>query len=82
MNMRSESKEIYGVSVFPVLAVLHQIRRWWVLRDLKDHWNSRHKVNSICRRHGWDDLIRFQNIERQYFMTRATAKRYQSEGVI
>ncbi|EME8471861.1 TPA: hypothetical protein OT801_003420 [Morganella morganii] len=82
MNMRSESKEIYGVSVFPVLAVLHQTRRWWVLRDLKDHWNSRHKVNSICRRHGWDDLIRFQNIERQYFMTRATAKRYQSEGVI
>ena len=82
MNMRSESKEIYGVSVFPVLAVLHQTRRWWVLRDLKDHWNSRHKVNSICRRHGWDDLILFQNIERQYFMTRATAKRYQSEGVI
>ena len=82
MNIRSESKEIYGVSVFPVLAVLHQTRRWWVLRDLKDHWNSRHKVNSICRRHGWDDLIRFQNIERQYFMTRATAKRYQSEGVI
>ena len=42
MNMRSESKEIYGVNVFPVLAVLHQIRRWWVLRNLKDHWNSRH----------------------------------------
>ena len=77
MNMRSESKEIYGVSVLPVLAVLHQIRRWWVLHDLKDHWNSRHKVIRICHSRGWDDLIRFQNIERQYFMTRATAKCYQ-----
>ncbi|MEM7877267.1 hypothetical protein [Morganella morganii] len=82
MNMRSESKEIYGVSVLPVLAVLHQIRRWWVLHDLKDHWNSRHKVIRICHSRGWDDLIRFQNIERQYFMTRATAKRYQCEGII
>ncbi|ARM67998.1 hypothetical protein [Morganella phage IME1369_02] len=80
--MRSESKEIYGVSVLPVLAVLHQIRRWWVLHDLKDHWNSRHKVIRICHSRGWDDLIRFQNIERQYFMTRATAKRYQCEGII
>ncbi|EMG9191510.1 hypothetical protein ISO73_05390 [Morganella morganii subsp. morganii] len=82
MNMRSESKEIYGVSVLPVLAVLHQIRRWWVLHDLKDHWNSRHKVIRICHSRGWDDLIRSQNIERQYFMTRATAKCYQHKGVI
>ncbi|MEY1089434.1 hypothetical protein AB7160_11290 [Morganella morganii] len=82
MNMRSESKEIYGVSVFPVLAVLHQIRRWWVLRDLKGHWNRRHKVIRICRSRGWDDHIRFKNIERQYSMTRATAKRYQRKGVI
>lgn len=82
MNMRSESKEIYGVNVFPVLAVLHQIRRWWVLRDLKGHWNNRHKVIRICRSRGWDEHIRFQNIERQYFMTRATVKRYQREGVI
>lgn len=82
MIMRSESKEIYGVSVVPVMAVLHRFIRWWVLRDLKDHWNSRHKVIRICRSRGWDDLIRFQNIERQYFMTRATVKRYQREGVI
>ncbi len=82
MNMRSESKEIYGVNVFPVLAVLHQIRRWWVLRDLKGHWNNRHKVIRICRSRGWDEHIRFKNIERQYSMTRATAKRYQRKGVI
>ncbi|HBN5714058.1 hypothetical protein Q4R64_17285 [Morganella morganii] len=82
MNMRSESKEIYGVSVFPVLVGLLQIRRQWVLRDLKDHRNSRHKVIRICRSRGWDEHIRFKNIERQYSMTRATAKRYQRKGVI
>ncbi|SPX94716.1 Uncharacterised protein [Morganella morganii] len=81
MIMRSESKEIYGVSVFPVLAAA-SVRRWWVLRDLKGHRNSRHKVIRICRSRGRDEYIRFQNIERQYFMTRATAKRYQHKGVI
>lgn len=82
MMMRSESKEIYGVNVIPVLAVLHQVRRWWVLRDLKDHWNSRHKVIRICRSRGWYDHIRFENIERQYFMTRQAARCHQCEGVI
>lgn len=80
--MRSESKEIYGVNVFPVLVGLLHIRRWWVPRDLKDHRNSRHKVIRICCSRGWDDRVRFKNIERQYSMTRATAKRYQREGVI
>ncbi len=82
MMMRSESKEIYGVNVISVLAVLHQVRRWWVLRDLKDHWNSRHKVIRICRSRGWHDHIRFENIERQYFMNRQPARRHQREGVI
>ncbi|HCM62759.1 MAG TPA: hypothetical protein DIT05_09470, partial [Morganella sp. (in: Bacteria)] len=81
MMMRSESKEIYGVNVISVLAVLHQVRRWWVLRDMKNHWNSRHKVIRICRCRGWHDHIRFENIERQYFMTCQEAKRHQREGV-
>lgn len=82
MNMRSESKEIYGVSVFPVLAVLHQIRRWWVLRSLRKRWAERRTVIFIGLDTEWNEHIRFQNIERQYFMTRATAKRYQREGII
>lgn len=82
MMMRSESKEIYGVNIISVLAVLHQARRWWVLRDLRKNWNWRNQAVKACHQAKRPDMVRFFSIEREYFFIRAEAKRYQREGVI
>ncbi|MER5012157.1 hypothetical protein [Morganella morganii] len=80
MNMRSESKEIYGVSVFPVLAVLHQIRRWRALRDLRRDWYLRNLVIKCSRSR--PDIADFFNIRDEYTLIRHKVKHYQREGVI
>lgn len=82
MIMRSESKEIYGVGVFPVLAVLHQIHKQRILRSLRKNWNWRNRAVKACHRAKRPDLVRFFNIEHEYFFIRTEARRYQREGVI
>ncbi|AMG70895.1 hypothetical protein [Morganella morganii] len=80
MNMRSESKEIYGVSVFPALAVQHQIRRWWVLRDIRKDWHLRNLAIKCLR--GRPDIADFFNIRDEYTLIRHKVKHYLREGVI
>lgn len=82
MNMRSESKEIYGVSVLPVMAVLHRFIRWWVLRDLKRAWSDARFFEKHIQRRGWlhiADAFTFQN---RYQRLREAVKAYQGKGAI
>ncbi|SQL23915.1 Uncharacterised protein [Morganella morganii] len=82
MIMRSESKEIYGVSVVPVMAVLHRFIRWWVLRDLKRAWSDDRFFERHIQRCGWlhiADAFTFQN---RYQRLREAVKAYQGKGVI
>lgn len=82
MIMHSESKEIYGVSVLPVLVVLHQIHRRRALRELRMCWDRRHSMIRIARRNNWHFVIHTLDIESQYFMVRQAAKYNQRRGII
>ena len=82
MNMRSESKDIYDVSVFPVLAVLHQIRRWWVLRDLNRAWSDDRFFEKHIQRRGWLHIADAFTFYSRYQRLREAVKAYQGKGVI
>lgn len=81
--MRSESKEIYGVSVFSAIAMLHQLRRWWVIRGLRADWNYDRGCLNICKRHNHlSHLSVHFDVQRRYQRIRLFAKPHQQRGVI
>ncbi|WP_339389273.1 hypothetical protein [Xenorhabdus sp. PB61.4] len=49
-------KEIYGVKIFPLVVMFYQVRRWWVLWNLRKHWSEdqklvkRHQQHKLTRR--------------------------------
>lgn len=82
MMMRSESKEIYGVNIISVLAVLHQARRWWTLRDLRRAWRDDYFFAGLVQQRGWFHVADTFAFDSRYKRIRMFAKAYQCEGVI
>lgn len=82
MNMCSESKEIYGVSVVPALAVLHQLTRWWVLRDLSRTWSDDRFFEKHIQRRGWLHIADAFTFHSRYQRLREAVKTHQIKGVI
>lgn len=81
--MRSETKTIYGVDVLGMVAMLKEIRRWWILRQLRKDWNHSYKSLLLCRKFShlsnYEDLF---NIENRYDFTRSFVKYHQLRGTI
>lgn len=48
--MRSETKTIYGANVFGLVAMFHQLRRWWAIRELRSFWNQDRYCLGICKK--------------------------------
>ncbi|HHG8598048.1 hypothetical protein Q4R89_17320 [Morganella morganii] len=82
MIMHSESKEIYGVSVVPVMVVLHQFVRWWVLRDLNRAWSDDRFFEKHIQRRGWLHIADAFTFHNRYQRLREEVKAYQGKGVI
>ncbi|MBT0329051.1 hypothetical protein ISO88_04090 [Morganella morganii subsp. morganii] len=82
MNMRSESKEIYGVSVLPVMAVLHRFIRWWALRDLKRAWSDDRFFEKHIQHRGWLHIADAFTFHSRYQRLREAVKAYQGKDVI
>ncbi|EPP4755071.1 TPA: hypothetical protein ACSRWF_003297 [Morganella morganii] len=82
MIMRSESKEIYGVSVVPALAVLHQLTRRWVLRDLNRAWSDDRFFEKHIQRRGWLHIADAFTFHSRYQRLREMVKTHQNKGVI
>lgn len=82
MNMRSESKEIYGVRVLPVMAVLHRFIRWWALRDLKRAWLDDRFFERHIQRRGWLHIADAFTFHSRYQRLREAVKAYQGKGAI
>ena len=80
MIMRSESKEIYGVSVVPVMAVLHQLT--WVLRDLSRAWSDDRFFEKHIQRRGWLHIADAFTFHSRYQRLREAVKTHQNKGVI
>ncbi|WP_247602675.1 hypothetical protein [Providencia rettgeri] len=81
--MRSESKEIYGANVFGIIAMLKEIRRWWTIRKLRNHWNKeryfftkyREIAHLKCLADGFD-------IDQRYEFIRVLVADHQQRGAI
>ncbi|HCT4931283.1 TPA: hypothetical protein OTY92_003288 [Morganella morganii] len=82
MIMRSESKEIYGVSVVPVMAVLHRFIRWCVLRDLKRAWSDDRFFEKHIQHRGWLHIADVFTFHSRYQRLREAVKTHQNKGVI
>ncbi|MEM8059643.1 hypothetical protein Q4R27_13385 [Morganella morganii subsp. sibonii] len=82
MNMSSESKEIYGVSVLPVMAVLHRFIRWWVLRDLNRAWSDDRFFEKHIQHRGWQHIADAFTFHSRYQHLREAVKTHQIKGVI
>lgn len=80
--MRSESKEIYGVSVLPVMAVLHRFIRWRALRDLKRAWSDDRFFERHIQHRGWLHIADAFTFHSRYQRLREAVKAYQGKGVI
>lgn len=81
--MRSESKEIYGVDVFGIISMLKEIRRWWIIRGLRDYWKKDRYFLVMCRKfkhlnHHIDSF----NVQQRYEFVSKFAKHHQQRGVI
>ncbi|MBP6121064.1 MAG: hypothetical protein KA516_01710 [Providencia sp.] len=81
--MRSESKEVYGTHVFGLVAMLHQLRRWWVIRGLRADWNFDRGCLNICKKHNNLNYLSVHfDVYRRYQRIRLFAKPHQQRGAI
>ncbi|MGO2306732.1 MAG: hypothetical protein ACTH5W_18730 [Providencia sp.] len=75
--MRSESKEIYGVNVFGLIAVIKQLRRWWLICELRGTWNDDRKLLVIFRQRGIENHTGTLSVQQRYMRIIELAKDYQ-----
>ncbi|WP_230088692.1 hypothetical protein [Providencia sp. wls1943] len=81
--MRSEAKKIYGTNVFGIVAMLHQLRRWWAIRDLRSRWNDSRDGLVICRKFSHLSYYAdYFQVQQRYKRIRMFAKAHQQRGAI
>ncbi|WP_446470821.1 hypothetical protein [Xenorhabdus stockiae] len=73
-------KEIYGVKIFPLVVMFYQVRRWWALRKLRNHWHHDQKFAQCYQQHKW--ARRVFNIEWNYLFIKHSARAKQQRGEI
>ncbi|MEX6157874.1 hypothetical protein AB7309_22160 [Providencia manganoxydans] len=80
--MHSESKEIYGVNVFGSVAMLHQLRRWWVISKLRRRCKRDRKLLVFLRKRGMHLSTASVEADIRYKRIRLLFKDYQQRGAI
>lgn len=81
--MRSEAKKIYGTNVFGIVAMLHQLRRWWAIRELRGCWNDYRSALVACRKFNHlNSVSEHFNVQQRYKRIRMFAKAHQQRGAI
>lgn len=81
--MHSETKTIYGTNIFGIIAMLHQLHRWWLIRKLRSHWNKerhfftkyRESASSKCFADAFD-------VDQRYEFIRELVRDHQQRGAI
>ena len=81
--MSSESKEIYGVNVFGMIAMFKQLRKWRTIRKLRKRWNDSRRDLVTCRkfRHLNHHADYFQ-VKQRYKHIRLYVETHQQRGAI
>lgn len=81
--MRSEAKKIYGTNVFGIVAMLHQLRRWWAIRELRGCWNDSRDGLVICRKFSHlSHYADYFEVQQRYTRIRLYTKAHQQRGAI
>ncbi|MEY0558033.1 hypothetical protein AB7334_18020 [Providencia rettgeri] len=81
--MRSESKEIYGANVFGLVAMLHQLRRWWAIRELRHQWNQDRYFLTISRKYKHlNCLVDGFSVQHRYKHVRLFAEVFKQKEII
>ncbi|HHR6130127.1 TPA: hypothetical protein ACS72K_001731 [Providencia alcalifaciens] len=81
--MRSEAKKIYGTNVFGIVAMLHQLRRWWAIRDLRSRWNDSRDGLVICIKFSHlSHHADYFEVHQRYTRIRLYTKAHQLRGAI
>ncbi|WP_430248258.1 hypothetical protein ACIH2S_06075 [Providencia sp. PAZ2] len=81
--MRSEAKKIYGTNVFGIVAMLHQLRRWWAIRELRGCWNDSRSALVACGKFNHlNSVSEHFNVQQRYKRIRMFAKAHQQRGAI
>ncbi|CAI2470121.1 MULTISPECIES: hypothetical protein [Serratia] len=80
--MKPATHQILGVNVFPLVAVLQQVRRWWSLRYLRGYWADDQDLRRIARERNWVGVLNHFNIEAGYRFIRLLATAEQQRGIL
>jgi hypothetical protein len=80
--MKPVTKQICGVTVFPLVAVLQQLRRWWSIRGLRIHWADDQDLRRIARERNWVRVLTQFNIEASYRFIKLLVTAEQQRGIL
>lgn len=80
--MKPATHQILGGTVYPLVAVLQQVRRWWSLRYLRGWWADDQSFRRIARERNWVDLLNQFNIEARYRFIKLLATAEQQRGIL
>lgn len=81
--MRSDSKDIYGVNVLPLIAIIHQVRRWWTIRKLCNRWNESRRDLVFYRELPYlSHRAKYFQVQQRYKHMRQYVKVHQQRGDI
>lgn len=80
--MKPTTHQILGVTVFPLVAVLQQGRRWWSLRHLRGYWADDQDLRRIARERNWVRVLTQFNIEARYRFIKLLATAEQQRGIL
>ncbi|HGW4116250.1 TPA: hypothetical protein ACNH4I_003217 [Serratia marcescens] len=80
--MKPVTKQICGVTVFPLVVVLQQVRRWWSIRGLRSHWADDQDLRRIARERNWVRVLTQFNIEARYRFIKLLTTAEQQRGIL
>ncbi|ATG18056.1 hypothetical protein CO695_17755 [Providencia alcalifaciens] len=80
--MHCESKEIYGVDVLGLVAVWHQLRRWWLIGKLRKRCKRDRKLLVLLRRRGMHLATASLGVDIRYKRIRLCFEYHQQRGDI
>ncbi|MEQ1964346.1 hypothetical protein ABLB69_14495 [Xenorhabdus khoisanae] len=75
-------KEICGVRIFPLIVMLYQVRRWWVLHRLRKHWRDDQFFLKLAREPRYKWIRDYFNFYERYQFLRLLTEHEQQRGII
>lgn len=76
------TREVLGAPVLSLMAWIHQVRRWCVLRHLRRLWEDNQHLRQIARERHWDLVLSAFNVEYNYRFIKAEARTRQQKGIL